>query len=257
MLGVIISVHPFGKHLTGGRGAASIVLIAFLVSFLLIRTSARLTRSVSWWPGGVESGGVHVHHLVWGICMMLLAGFLAFAAPMQRPWWEIDAAIFGIGAGFTLDEFALWVRLEDVYWSEQGRASVDAVVVALAFAALVVVGTRPFGLDDAGSVWGTAGALVLVLALVVISAAKHHVFLAVTGMFIPVLALIGACQLAHPQSIWARRFYREHKLERARHRYAPDSRLERTGYWLSNLLAGAPDEERKTRKLPVGLGERD
>lgn len=254
MQAAIFSVQPFGKHVTSGRGAAFIVLVAFLISFLAIRTSARLTRSVSWWPGGVKSGGVHLHHLVWGICLMLLAGFLAFAAPMHGPWWHIDAALFGIGAGFTLDEFALWVRLEDVYWSEQGRSSVDAVVVAFAFAALIVVGTKPFGLDDPGSVWGTVGALVLVLAVVVLSAAKGHVFLAVTGVFIPILALVGAVTLAHPHSIWARRFYGPHKLERAWRRYAPGSRLERMGAWLSNLLAGAPNSERKTTKLPVGMG---
>ncbi len=185
---------------------------------------------------------------------MMLAGFLAFAAPLRAPWWHIDAALFGIGVGFTLDEFALWVRLEDVYWSEQGRSSVDAVVVAFAFAALVVVGTEPFGLNDEGSVWGTVAALVVVLGLVVMSAAKGHVFLAVSGVFIPIFALIGAIQLAHPQSIWARRLYRPHKLERAWRRYAPGSRLERMGAWLSNLVAGAPNSERKTTKLPVGLG---
>src|SRR5579884_3331417 len=106
VLAAILSVHPFGDRFTGGRGAAFVVLIAFLVSFLAIRTSARLTRSVSWWPGGVQSGGVHVHHLVWGICLLLIAGFIAFAAaPLRAPWWHIDAVIFGIGAGFTLDEF--------------------------------------------------------------------------------------------------------------------------------------------------------
>src|SRR5436305_6712928 len=106
--GAILSVHPFGDRMAGGRGAAFVVLVAFLVSFLSIRTSARLTRSVSWWPGGVQAGGVHVHHLVWGICLVLISGFLAFAAPLHAPWWHINAIAFGIGAGFALDEFALW-----------------------------------------------------------------------------------------------------------------------------------------------------
>ena len=163
----ILSVHPFGDRLTGGRGAAFVVLVAFIVSFLLIRTSARLTRSVSWWPGGVQAGGVHLHHLVWGICLMMISGFLAFAAPMRAPWWDIVAVGFGVGIGFTLDEFALWVHLEDVYWAEEGRTSVDAVIVAAAFAALVILGSRPFGLDDPGSIWGTIGVVALLLALVV------------------------------------------------------------------------------------------
>ena len=56
---------------------------------------------------------------------------------------------FGIGAGFTLDEFALWVHLQDVYWTDEGRASFDAVVIAVAFAALVVEGTTPFAVGTA------------------------------------------------------------------------------------------------------------
>jgi hypothetical protein len=244
VIGAILSVHPFGDHVKGGRGAAFIVLLAFLVAFLAIRTSARLTRSVSWWPGGVQSGGVHLHHLVWGICLMMLSGFLAFAAPLHAPWWHIDAVAFGIGVGFTLDEFALWVHLEDVYWTEEGRSSVDAVVVAFGFAALVVIGTRPFGLDDPGSVWGTIGAVALLLAVVLVAAAKGRVFLAVLGTFIPVCAVLGAVQLARPSSLWARRRYDDHKLERARKRYSPTGRLARLGSGLTDLVAGTPSEDR-------------
>ncbi len=240
----IISVHLFGNHPLKGRGAAFVVLVAFLVSFLAIRTSARLTRGVSWWPGGVQSGGVHLHHLVWGICLILVSGFIAFAAaPLRAPWWHIDAIVFGIGAGFTLDEFALWVRLEDVYWTEEGRSSVDAVVVAIAFAGLVVLGTRPFGLDDPGSIWGTILAVGVVLGLVLLAAAKGRVFLAVLGMFIPITAMVGACRLARPSSIWARRRYDGHKLDRAEKRFGPTRPLSRLGVRLSDLLAGAPSED--------------
>jgi hypothetical protein len=243
MIGAIVSVHPFGSHMKAGRGAAFVVLIAFLASFLLIRTSARLTRSVSWWPGGVQSGGVHLHHLVWGICLMLIAGFVAFAGPLRAPWWHIDAVAFGTGAGFTLDEFALWVHLKDVYWTQEGRSSVDAVVVACAFAALVVLGTRPFGLDDPGSIWGTVGTVGFVLGFVLLAAAKGRTFLAVVGVFIPIFAIAAAVQLARPSSVWARRRYDPHKLERARQRYAPTTRLARLGTRLSDLLAGAPSDE--------------
>ena len=111
-IATILDVEPFGARAAPGTGTAFLVLGAFVVSFLLIRTSARLTRSVSWWPGGVQTGsGVHVHHLVWGICLMMLAGFLGFAVPLASPWWNLTAIAFGVGAGFTMDEFALWVRL--------------------------------------------------------------------------------------------------------------------------------------------------
>ena len=54
-LAAIFDVDPFGDRLRPGSGAGFVVLVAFIVSFLAIRTSARLTRSVSWWPGGVET----------------------------------------------------------------------------------------------------------------------------------------------------------------------------------------------------------
>jgi hypothetical protein len=180
---------------------------------------------------------------VWGICLILVSGFIAFAAsPLRAPWWHIDAITFGIGAGFTLDEFALWVHLEDVYWTKEGRSSVDAVDVAIAFAGLVVLGTRPFGLDDPGSIWGTIATVAFVLSFVLLAVAKGRVFLAVLGMFIPVTAMVGACRLARPASIWARRRYDGHKLERAERRFAPTRPLTRLGVRLSDLLAGAPTE---------------
>jgi len=240
LIAALVSVDPFGHRPHPGTGAGFLVLAAFLISFLAIRTSARLTRSVSWWPGGVQSGGVHIHHLVWGICLMMLAGFLAFAAPLEAPWWHIDAILFGIGVGFTLDEFALWVHLDDVYWSEEGRASLDAVVVAAAFAALVVLGTNPFGLDDPASITGTALAVTVILGLALLCFLKGRVLLGVIGLFIPVVALTGAIRLAHPSSPWARRRYRGPRLEQARARFDPSRG---TGRWerrFGDLVAGAP-----------------
>ena len=219
------------------------MLVAFLISFFAIRTSARLTRSVSWWPGGVKSGDVHIHHLVWGICLMMFAGFLAFAMPLEAPWWHIFAIAFGVGVGFTLDEFALWVRLKDVYWSEEGRASLDAVVVATAFAALVVVGTNPFGLDDAASISGTAVAVTLILGLAVICFLKGRLLLGVIGVFVPVVALVGAVRLAHPSSPWARWRYSGPRLEQARERFDPSRRVGRWQRRLGDLIAGAPSPD--------------
>ena len=239
--GAIIDVAPFGERAEAGTATAFLLLAAFVVSFLLIRTSARLTRSVSWWPGGVKTeGGVHVHHLVWGICLMMFAGFLAFAVPLERPWWHIVAIAFGVGAGFTMDEFALWVNLGDVYWSTQGRASLDAVVIAVAFAGLVVVGTTPFGLDDPASITGTAVAASVVLALSIICFLKGRILLGVVGLFIPVAGAFGAVRLGHPASPWGRRRYRGKQLERAQARFSPDAPAMRWQRRLSDLVAGAP-----------------
>src|SRR5947208_11334281 len=98
-----------------GQRAGFVLLAAFLGSFLFIRTSARLMRSprVTWWPGSVTTeSGLHLHHLVWGIILLLLSGSLGFALNPASPWNEILAALFGVGAGLTLDEFALWIHLE-------------------------------------------------------------------------------------------------------------------------------------------------
>ena len=134
---------------TADTRAGLVVLVAMLVSFLFIRTSARLMRSpkVTWWPGSVKTeGGLHVHHLVFGIVLLLAMGF-ALALQPPSPWLEIVAALFGIGAGLTLDEYALWLHLEDVYWAEQGRRSVDAVVIATVIGGLILFGFLPFSTD--------------------------------------------------------------------------------------------------------------
>jgi hypothetical protein len=244
VISAIVTVELLGDEPRPGSGAAFLVLVSFLIAYLAIRTSARLTRSVSWWPGGVQSGGVHLHHLVWGICLMMLAGFLAFALPLQTPWWHLTAIAFGVGAGFTMDEFALWVRLQDVYWSEEGRSSFDAVVAATAFAGLVVLGTRPFGLDDPVSVTGTALAVAIVLGLALVCFAKGRVLFGVFGLFVPIVAVVGAARLGHPRSMWARWRYSGAKLERARARFDPTRRSERLGRRVADLVAGRPSSER-------------
>ena len=240
----IFDVHPFGARATPGTGTAFLVLAAFVVSFLLIRTSARLTRSVSWWPGGVTTGsGVHVHHLVWGICLMMLTGFLGFAVPLEPPWWHIVAIAFGVGAGFTMDEFALWVHLDDVYWSQEGRSSFDAVVIAVAFAALIILGTTPFGLDDPASLAGTAVAVAIVLTLSAVCFLKGRIMLGVVGVFIPVVAAFGALRLGHPTSPWGRRRYDGDRRARAEARFGENALGVRWGRRVSDLLAGAPTRQ--------------
>lgn len=240
----LFDVQLFGDRARPGTGTAFVVLAAFVLSFLAIRTSARLTRSVSWWPGGVQTeGGVHLHHLVWGICLMMLSGFVGFGVSLGPAGWHVAAVVFGVGAGFTMDEFALWVHLSDVYWSEEGRSSFDAVVVATAIAGLIVAGTTPFGLDDPASISGTALAVALVLALAFACFAKGRILLGAVGLFVPAFALFGALRLGHPTSPWGRRRYAGEKLARATARFGPTARAVRWGRRLSDLLAGAPTRD--------------
>ena len=219
--------------------AGLILLGALLVSFLFIRTSARLMRSpnVQWWPGSVKTeGGLHVHHLVFGIVLLLATGF-ALALQPSSPWLEILAAGFGIGAGLTLDEYALWLHLEDVYWAEEGRRSVDAVIIAAALGALVLMGFLPFSSEE-----GAPAIIVSVLAVLAASTVavlKGKVVLGVAGILFPVFALVGAIRLAKPRSPWARRRYApgSAKLARATRRY---ERHERRYQRFQDRVAGAP-----------------
>jgi hypothetical protein len=249
MHAALVSVDPLGDRSRGGSGPAFLVLLSFVVSFLAIRTSARLTRSVAWWPGAVRTGDVHIHHLVWGICLMMLSGFLAFVSEPGTAFAHVVGIGFGVGAGFTMDEFALWVHLEDVYWEQEGRRSVDAAVITVAFAALVVVGTTPFGLDDPESVTGTALVVAAVLVLSLVCFVKGRILLGVLGLFLPIFALIGAARLALPNSPWARRRYSPQRLARAEERFAAHRRLARWRRGITDVVIGRPTA--RDRRPPI------
>jgi len=225
-----------------GPRAGFVLLCSFLVSFLFIRTSARMIRKqVSWWPGNVETkGGVHLHHLVFGIVLLLVCGFLGFALAPESPWEEILAAAFGVGAGLTLDEFALWVHLEDVYWAQEGRASLDAVVVATLLGGLIVLGLAPFDLSGQ-----TSSEISLVIAVLVallfstLAILKGKPILGLVGLFVPLFSIVGTARLATPTSYWARRRYDPEgaKMKRSRARY---ERVQRRRLRARNAIAGAP-----------------
>ena len=228
-----------------GQRAGFVLLAAFLVSFLFIRTSARMNRSqrFPWWPGSVKTdSGLHLHHLVWGIVLMMVCGFIGFAWQLASPGSEILAGGFGVGVGLTLDEFALWIYLRDVYWAEEGRSSFDAVVVATVFAGLILVGVAPFDVTGSGT---TIGSLSIVLILDVILSAvaiyKGKPMLGVIGIFVPLVSLVAAIRLASPASRWARRRYdvSSRKQERAQERW---ERIEERRTRIANFVAGAPQE---------------
>src|SRR2546425_1192843 len=85
------------------------------------------------------SGGLHIHHLVWGILLLLVVGYVWLLEIGVGSSWvaSLTAMAFGVGAALILDEFALWLNMQDVYWERQGRESIDAVVI---FAGLLSVG---------------------------------------------------------------------------------------------------------------------
>ena len=143
MLTVLASVgSEFHREIVhSGRLSAFVFFIFLLGTFGFIRLSTWMIRKqVSWWPGNVEVGGTHVHHLVWGICAMMIFGYVGVVHQPGSPWWEIVTAFFAIGMGLALDEFALWLELKDVYWEKDGRKSVDAMIVAGCAAGVLLVG---------------------------------------------------------------------------------------------------------------------
>ena len=91
----------------------------------------------------MEVGGTHIHHLVWGILLLLDLRLRRRrgSAPTSRGA-QIAIVGFGIGTGLTMDEFALWLNLRDVYWEQEGRRSIDAVIVVAILAGLAVTGFR-------------------------------------------------------------------------------------------------------------------
>lgn len=220
--------------------AGLILLGSMLLSFGFIRFSTRMIRAeVSWWPGNVTPGGLHIHHLVFGIVLMMLAGFIAFAIAPYSPWFEIVAGLFGVGVGLTLDEFALWLYLDDVYWSEEGRNSVDAVIFAAIIGGGAIMGFVPLDAGNGGSTIAIVSTVVVNLAICSIVALKGKLSTAVIGMFIAPVAWVAAIRLARPGSFWARRRYPEgsEKLERAKSRKAAHDRRVRR---FQDLIGGAP-----------------
>jgi hypothetical protein len=241
LLGAIsLEIQSGAAFDTADQRAGLILLGSMLLSFGFIRFSTRMIRAeVSWWPGNVTPGGLHIHHLVFGIVGMMIAGFLSFVLSPGSPWFEILAVLFGIGVGLTLDEFALWLHLEDVYWAEEGRSSVDAVIFAAIIGGGIVVGFVPLDAGEGGSTLAIVSTVVVDLALCAFVALKGKVSVAVVGMFIPPVAWVGAIRLARPGSWWAKRRYKpgSGKLVKAQARKARhDKRVRR----LQDLIGGAP-----------------
>jgi lysyl-tRNA synthetase class 2 len=233
-----------------GRHWLFLVLLGFVVSFAFIRMSTRLMRSprVPWWPGSIDSGGVHLHHLVFGIATMMIAGSISFAGFATDVIYGICAVAFGVGVGLTIDEFALWVHLDDVYWAEEGRRSIDATMLAVAALGLILLGVRPFEFY-AGSFWEvllSLVALVIHFGCVGICFAKHRMVHGFVGLLIPLLNVYGAVRLGKPESPWARRFYGERnpqKQVKAEQRFRPDRRTERVKESLRTMIGGSTETD--------------
>ena len=118
--------------------------VAFFVTFLGVRLLVYFVVHGDGPFHWVVMGGKHIHHLVWGILILLFVGYgwlldLGRAhSPMSILYSRVMSISYGVGAALTLDEFALWLNLDaNAYWARQGRVSLDAVVL---FGSLLMIG---------------------------------------------------------------------------------------------------------------------
>jgi uncharacterized YccA/Bax inhibitor family protein len=127
--------------------------VGFTTAFATARGITHAIRAGVGPFGNLSAGGRHIHHSTFGIFGLLGIGYLwtyRLGIGEESPEWasRVTATTYGIAAALTLDEFALWLDLQDDYWDKQGRKSIDAVAI---FAGLLTIGVAGrSALDELG-----------------------------------------------------------------------------------------------------------
>lgn len=221
--------------------------LAFVVTFAVTRTITRMIRAGRGpFHDQVSSGGTHVHHAVPGLILLVVGAFLAVGSPDEGVWRPLAGVLVGVGVSLVLDEFALILHLEDVYWSGEGRLSVNVVSLTAACLGLSLVGLSPIGADhlqDGALVArvGVSAALLVHGGMVLTTLLKRKYRTALFGLFLPPVAIVGAIRIARPGSWWDRRFYGPERQARATRRAAAfDARWTPLIRRWDNLVGGAP-----------------
>ncbi|MFH9676078.1 hypothetical protein ACH4L5_27900 [Streptomyces sp. NPDC017405] len=232
-----------------GKLPLLLALAAFVLTFAATRAVTRLIRAGKGPFGNVRAGGLHIHHVVPGVVLTVVGGFGAVASDRHGAGGAVSAVLFGMGAGLVLDEFALLLHLDDVYWSAEGRKSVEVVVLTAALVGLLLAGFSPFGVDNltrqelADRTTAVANiAANFVLSLVALGKGKTRT--ALFGVIVPLVALVGAVRLARPGSPWARRCYGRRPRARARavlRAYRHDRRWAGPRRAVQDWIGGRPD----------------
>ncbi|NUT09646.1 MAG: hypothetical protein HOQ38_04145 [Nonomuraea sp.] len=204
-----------------GRLPLFCYFVTLIVAFIATRINVRLIRAKVGWFRNVSVGEMHIHHIVFGVVLMLIGGVTGLiVSGGSQAGHAVAACVFGVGSALVLDEFALILHLHDVYWEEEGRTSVDAVFIAVAVTGLLLIGLRPLTWDY-GTPVNPAVLIVANLALAVVTLLKGKIWTGMAGLFLPLLLVVGAVRLARPGSPWAHWFFRgrsPRKLARAVHR---------------------------------------
>ncbi|MFF8603529.1 hypothetical protein ACF065_24605 [Streptomyces sp. NPDC015232] len=239
--------HWFFRNIVEpGKLPLFLALASFVLTFLATRTVTRLIRAGRGPFRNVSSGGLHIHHVVPGVVLTVLGGFGAVASGRHGVGAGVFAVVFGVGAGLVLDEFALILHLDDVYWSEAGRQSVEVVVLTAALVLLALAGFSPLGVNDMTTQERQDRvSFILTLAVnflfVLVTLVKGKFRMAVIGTLVPFVAVVGAVRLARPGSWWSRRLYPRRHRARARARiraYRHDRRWVRVRRRAQDLIGG-------------------
>ena len=210
--------------IVAGKLPLMLCFIAFVVTFATTRLVTRLIRDQRGpFHNNVTAGGTHIHHAVPGLVLLIFGAFIAVGDSANLPERCVAGVLVGIGVSLVLDEFALILHLQDVYWTGEGQLSVEVVSLTAGCLGLVLIGFIPLGVPDIGgaelTVRISATALLVIDAVLVITCVlKGKYPTALLAIFVPPLALLGAFRLARPSSSWARRRYHGAKMARAQHR---------------------------------------
>ena len=140
--------------IAAGKLPLMLCFLAFVLTFATTRTITRLIREGRGpFRNQVTASGTHIHHAVPGLILLMVGAFTAIGAPVGSLGWRSFAGVtVGIGTSLVLDEFALILHLQDVYWSGEGQLSVEAVSLTAACLGLALVGFSPFGVENADSI---------------------------------------------------------------------------------------------------------
>ncbi|MGC5247077.1 hypothetical protein ACPXB3_09170 [Gordonia sp. DT219] len=227
-----------------GRLPVSLLFIAFLLTFVITRTITRLIRAGRGPFRNNVRGGVHIHHAVPGLILLLVGAVTSVAVAGHRPGALIAAVLIGVGASLVLDEFALILHLGDVYWTTEGQLSVQVVSLTTAALGLLALGIDPFDDDSTAHLDGNLGILVILpihIACVLMCVAKGKYSTAAVGAFIVPVGWVGAIRLARPHSRWAAHRYSPAKAACSAKRAADfDTRFGKWGLTIEDLVAGKP-----------------
>jgi hypothetical protein len=224
-----------------------LALVAFLVTFLVTRMITRMIRAGRGPFRNVATGDVHVHHVIPGLIILLLGGVLALGSGERGVWRQIAGILFGMGAALVLDEFAMVLHMDDVYWSNEGRLSADAVTLAavVMFAALIIIAPNEPNTDEITGFWmNLAAGLTFVgiwLLPICVTILKGKLWMGALAVMIIPIAWVAAIRVARPNSPWAHFRYRDRpqRMAKARARAAKWERRQRpVREWIQTHLFG-------------------